>query len=33
MLLHRIDKIKVIEPKNMEIIKIDTSRDLEKLRI
>jgi choline kinase len=33
MLLHRVDKIKAIEPKNMEIIKIDTSRDLEKLRI
>jgi bifunctional N-acetylglucosamine-1-phosphate-uridyltransferase/glucosamine-1-phosphate-acetyltransferase GlmU-like protein len=32
ILLHKIEKIKAIEPTNMEIIKIDNSRDLEKLR-
>jgi choline kinase len=32
MLLHKIGKIQAIEPKNMEIVKIDTSRDLEKIR-
>ncbi len=32
MLLNKIDKIKAIEPKAMEIIKIDNSRDLDKLR-
>jgi choline kinase len=33
ILLHRIEKMKAIEPTNMEIIKIDNSRDLEKLMI
>ena len=32
IMLDRIDKIKAIEPTNMEIIKIDNSRDLNKLR-
>lgn len=32
MLLNKIEKIKAIEPKNMEIIKIDNSRDLDKLK-
>lgn len=31
--LNRVEKIKAIEPSNMEIIKIDHSRDLEKLKI
>ncbi len=33
MLLDKIDQIKAIEPRNMEIIKIDNSRDLEKLKV
>ena len=32
LMLNRIEKIKAIEPRNMEIIKIDNSRDLEKLK-
>lgn len=32
MLLDKVEKIKAIEPKNMEIVKIDNSKDLEKLR-
>lgn len=33
MMLDRVDKIRAVEPMNMEIIKIDNSRDLEKLKI
>lgn len=32
MLLHKIEKMKAIEPVNMEIVKIDDSRDLERLK-
>jgi choline kinase len=33
MLLNKVEKIKAIEPKSMEIIKIDNSRDLDKLKV
>lgn len=32
MLLHKIEKMKAIEPINMEIVKIDNSRDLERIK-